>query len=264
MSITDIKEETSIYRVQVLERALDILDCFDYQNRELGLSQIAKATGLNMSTAKRLISNLLDRGYLQQEPVSKQYQLGLRLFELGGIVYSSFSLRKAAVAGMKRLQEETACTILLGAYMEGQLVYIDKLKGRGMIHISSEIGWRRPLHYGMLGMVLMAFLPPEKTNEVLTSVPLAAHTPFSITDPDAFSLRLEEIRKNGYCVEKEEAVEGIIGIAAPIRDHSRQVVAALGAALPVSQEDKKEVRHIVSLLEQVVKEISGNLGYMKI
>ncbi len=264
MTITDTKEDTSIYRVQVLERALDILDCFDYQNRELGLSRISKATGLNMSTTKRLISNLLDRGYLQLDAETKQYQLGLRLFELGGIVYSSFSLRKAAAAGMKRLQEETACTILLGARMDGQLVYIDKLKGRGMINISSEIGWRRPLHYGMLGMVVMAFQPPEKAKEILASSPLAAYTPFSITDPDAFSLRLEEIRKNGYCVERQEAVEGIIGIAAPIRDHSRQVAAALGAALPISQDDKKEVRRIVTLLEQVVKEISGNLGYMKI
>ena len=88
-----IKKNEQIYRVQALERALDILDCFSFQNREMTLSGIAEATGLNMTTAKRLISNLTNRGYLQQNQDTKSYQLGMRLFELGGIVFSSFSLR---------------------------------------------------------------------------------------------------------------------------------------------------------------------------
>ena len=262
----DVKKQTSagIYRVQVLDRALDILDCFDFQNRELGLSQIAKKTGLNMTTTKRLISNLTDRGYLIQDPQSKHYQLGMRLFELGGIVFSSFSLTKAAADGMTRLQDETGLTILLGTNIDDQLVYIDKRKGRGMIRISSDIGWRRPLHYGMLGMMLLAHTPPEKLKHILETTPLEAHTPHSITDPDAFSLRLEEIRKNGYVVEIEEAVEGIIGIAAPIQDYSRRVVAALGAALPMSQGNKKEIQNIVNALEKTSRDISANIGYLKV
>lgn len=258
------EEDSNIYRVQALERALDILDCFDFQNRDLGLSKISKATGLNMTTAKRLISNLTERGYLRQDPHTKQYQLGIRLFELGGIVFSSFSIHKAAANPMTMLQQETSSTILLGANMDNQLVYIDKRNGNGMINISSEIGWRRPLHYGMLGMVLMAYQTPEKVNEILETSPLKAHTPFSITDRDAFSLRLEEIREKGYCIEKEEAVEGIIGISAPIRDYSRKVIAAMGVAVPVSQGTRKEIQRIVGMLEPCVKEISGNLGYLKI
>ena len=97
-----------IYRVQALERALDILDCFSFQQRELGLTEIAERTGLNKTTAKRLISNLTSRGYLQHVPDTKQYKLGLRLFELGGIVFSSFSLRKAAAYPMTQLQKRTA------------------------------------------------------------------------------------------------------------------------------------------------------------
>lgn len=258
------KEEPGKYRVQVLERALDILDCFSFQDRELGLSQITKLTGLNISTAKRLLSNFTERGYLQQNPQSKQYQLGIRLFELGGIVFSSFSLRKAAGQSMTKLQNETSGTILLGANIEDQLVYIDKRKGQGLISISSDIGWRRPLHYGMLGMVLMADCSSENIKRILTANPLEAYTPFSITDQNAFSLRLEEIRKNGYIVEKEETVEGIIAIGAPIKDYSRKVVAALGVALPISQDNKKEVQRIVGLLKRSAKEISDNLGYMKV
>ena len=261
---TQKDSKTNIYRVQVLERALDVLDSFDFQNRELGLSQIAKKTGLNMTTAKRLISNLTDRGYLDQDLATKRYRLGMRLFELGGVVFSSFSLRRVAAAHMSALQKKTDATILLGAPIEDQLVYIDKRKGRGMIHISSDIGWRRPLHYGMLGMVLLAFCKPAKIKKILRQQPLEAHTPRSITDLGAFSMRLEEIRKNGYCLEYEEAAAGIVGVAAPIRDYTRHVVAALGAALPVSQGTEKEIQHITKMLQLSVEKISDSLGYLKV
>jgi len=257
--------KNSIYKVQALERALDILDCFSFQNRALGLSDIVKITGLNKTTAKRLVSNLESRGYLQQDPQTKAYQLGMRLFELGGIVFSSFSLRRAAASPMTRLQSQTGATVLLGVHIDDQLVYIDKREGNGMLRISSDIGWRRPLHYGMLGMVLMANIDPKDAGKVLSEHPLQSHTPFSITDQDAFSLRLEQIRDQGYVMEKEEAVEGVMGIAAPIRDYTRQVTAALGIALPLGQRNLIEDQdRIVDLVKKACETISSDLGYLKI
>jgi DNA-binding IclR family transcriptional regulator len=260
-----IAPQNSIYRVQALERALDILDCFSFQNRELTLSDVIHRTGLNKTTAKRLITNLTSRGYLQQNPQTKQYQLGMRLFELGGIVFSSFSLRRAAAVPMTNLQSATGATVLLGVRMEDQLVYIDKREGDGMIRISSDIGWRRPLHYGMLGMVLMANLDLKEVRDILRRHPLEKHTPFSITDEDAFSLRLEEIRGQGYVMEKEEAVEGVTGIAAPVKNYTRQVVAALGIALPIGPRTlNANLDRIVELVKKTCAGVSSDLGYLKI
>ncbi len=257
--------KNSIYRVQALDRALDILDCFSFQDRELSLSEIVKITGFNKTTAKRLISNLESRGYLQQDPQTKVYQLGMRLFELGGIVFSSFSLRRAAALPMTRLQNQTGATVLLGVQIDDQLVYIDKREGNGMLRISSDVGWRRPLHYGMLGMVLMSSLDAKDVRKILSEYPLQPHTPFSITDQDAFSLRLEKIRDQGYVLEKEEAVEGVMGIAAPIRDYSRKVMAAVGIALPLAQRNLNEdVDRIVELVKKTCETISSDLGYLKI
>jgi DNA-binding IclR family transcriptional regulator len=220
---------------------------------------------LNKTTVKRLISNLTARGYLQRDPQSKKYQLGMRLFEMGGIVFSSFSLRQAAAYPMTQLQIETGATVLLGVSMEEQLVYVDKRDGDGMIRISSDIGWRRPLHYGMLGMALMASLDSKDVQRILIEDPLEAHTSFSITDNDAFSLRLEQIRDQGYILEKEEAVEGVIGIAASIRDYSRQVVAALGIALPIHTHDRTTgLDGMIDLVKKTCETISSNLGYLKV
>jgi len=216
-----------LYRVQALDRALNILDCFTFRDREMSLSEIIQGTGLNKTTAKRLVWNLTYRGYLKQDPDSKRYQLGLRLFELGGVVFSR--------------------------------------EGSGMIKISSDIGWRRKLHYGMLGMTLMAHSSPERIRHILKAYPLEPYTPFSVTSEDAYILRLEKIRRDGFIVEREEAVEGIMGIAAPIRDYSRRVVAALGVALPVVQGGKDdEIQRIVSLVRKACDDISNDLGYLKI
>jgi DNA-binding IclR family transcriptional regulator len=257
--------QNSIYTVQALERALDILDCFNFQNRELSLSDVVFRTGLNKTTTKRLISNLTRRGYLHQDLKTKKYQLGMRLFELGGIVFSSFSLRRAAAYPMTNLQNETGATVLVGVKNEDQLVYVDKREGDGMIRISSDIGWRRPLHYGMLGMVLMASLDNKEVTRILKKYPLQAHTPFSITDQDAFRLRLEKVRDQGYVLEKEEAVEGVIGIAAPIKDYTRSVSAALGIAVPVSQRNlNQDLDRMVNLVKSTCEKISSDLGYLKI
>jgi IclR family transcriptional regulator, KDG regulon repressor len=254
-----------IYSVQALERALDILECFSFQNRELTLSDVVQRTGLNKTTAKRLIANLTAREYLQQDARGKTYQLGMRLFELGGIVFSSFSLRRAAASQMKHLQSETEATVLLGVRMEDQLVYLDRREGNGMIRIASDIGWHRPLHFGMLGMVLMAHLDQRESGCILERQPLEAHTPLSITDRDAFSLRLEQIRAQGYVLEKGEAVAGAVGIAAPVRDYTRQVVAAVGIALPLGYAGKNnDWDRLVALVKSACAAISSELGYLKI
>lgn len=262
MTNTDNKER--VYRIKSLDKALTILECFSYQKKELNLSELAEQTGIHVSTAKRLVSNLTFRGYLQRDAGSRRYKLGLRLFEMGSIVLSSFSLREASAYSMSRLQSETGGTVLLGLNIQDRLVYVDKREGKGPILVYSEIGQKRPLHYGMLGILLMAYLDQEDVDRVLADTPLEAYTPFSITDRDAFSIRLEEVRKQGYCIEKDEAVEGTIGIAAPIRDHTRKITAALGISLIDDGEVQDRLDSLKNAVMRSCDEISSNLGYLKV
>ena len=258
-----VKPKSTIYRIKALDRALDILDCFTFENREMTLTDIVRRTGLNKTTAKRMLSNLTTRGFLRRDSDSKGYQLGLRLFELGGIVFSSFSLRESASSYMSELQQRTGETVLLATEMEDYLVYIDKRESRGVIRVSSDIGLRRHLHYGVLGMVLMAFLPPDTVRNILQKYPLESYTAHSITDQDAFMRRLREIRKQGYALEKEEAIEGVMGVAAPIRDYSRQVIAALGVVFPAYQNRRdKQLRGIVDAVREAGDTLSASLGYL--
>jgi IclR family transcriptional regulator, KDG regulon repressor len=265
MEQRDDENKKTIYKVQALERALDILDAFSYQRRKMTLADVVSLLGLKKATAKRLLSNLTRRGYLKQDPQTKHYELGLRLFELGGVVHTSFSVRKTATTHMKWLRDETGLSVLMGQCQNDHLVYVEKYDGTSEIKISSSVGERRPLHFGMLGQVLMASLPMEEAQRILAKSPLQAFTPNSITDPDAFWLRLAEIRENGFIIESGEAHQGITGFAAPIRDSSREVVAALGAALPLPDyASENQINRYVRLVRKAAEKISLELGYLKI
>ncbi|MBW1803613.1 MAG: IclR family transcriptional regulator, partial [Deltaproteobacteria bacterium] len=228
------------------------------------LSDLVEQTGIHESTAKRITSHLTFREYLQRDADTRRYRLGLRHFEMGGIVLSSFSLREASAYSMSRLQSETGGTVLLGVDMQDRLVYLERREGKVPTRVPSEIGQKKPLHYGMLGILLMAYLDQEDVDRVLADTPLEAYTPFSITDRDAFSIRLEEVRKKGYCVEKGEAVEGTIGISAPIRNHTREVIAALGISLVDDGEVEDRLHSLSKAVRRSCDEISSNLGYLKV
>lgn len=262
--MTNIDHEERVYRIKSLDKALTILECFSYQKKELNLSELAEQTGIHVSTAKRITSNLTFRGYLQRDADNRRYRLGLRLFEMGGIVLSSFSLREASAYSMSRLQSETGGTVLLGVNIQDRLVYLDKREGKGPVRVHSEIGQKRPLHYGMLGILLMAYLDQEDVDRVLADTPLEAYTSRSITDNDAFSIRLEEVRKQGYCIEKDEAVKGTIGISAPIRNHTRKIIAALGISLIADGEVQGRLHSLSNAVRRSCDEISSNLGYLKV
>jgi len=177
------------------------------------------------------------------------------------VVFSSFSLRRAAARHMSRLQQDTSSTVLLGALIDGRLVYLDRREGQGAIRIVSDIGWNRPPHYGMLGMVLMAWLPADEVTALLARYPLEAVTPATTVDPAAFRQRLARIAEQGYVVEEGEAVEGISGVAAPIRDYTGQVRAALGSAVLQAQHTGETFARVIDAVRSAAAAISRDLGY---
>ncbi|BBO88726.1 IclR family transcriptional regulator [Desulfosarcina ovata] len=254
-------KKQTVYRVQALDRALDILDAFSFQRRRMHLSEAVVQTGLKKTTCKRLMANLTHRGYLKWDAQTKQYELGLRLFRLGSVVHSSFSIRKVAISHIEWLRDQTGLTVLLGQCLEDRLVYVDKREGAGMIKISSSIGEQKPPHFGMLGQMLMAGLDAEKIQWLLDNYPLEPFTADSITEPERFRQRLAEIRQNDFAIETGEAHPGIMGLATPIRDVSHKVVAALGVAIPFPDYAcADQVDRTLDWVRQASENISTELG----
>jgi len=257
-------ENSTFYNNKSLERALQILRVFNTERPSFTLSELSETLVIPKATVLRLCSTLVQYEFLRFERVTKHYSLGLKLFDLGSVVFASFSLRRIAVPYLLRLQEKLGRTVFLGILQDGELVYIDKKEEPlNPIRFASRIGARKPPHFGMLGNVLMAHLSDNDVTELLKRYPLAAITKKTITDETLLRKRLRLIRSQGYYIDQEEAFEGITGVAAPVRDFSGEVVAAVGVGFISSAEDDKGVKRIVRETFKTAVAISQAMGYME-
>jgi len=253
-------------QVRVLDRAIDILDCFSSRTTELSVAEIVERTGLNRSTVRRLLATLARRGLIQETLSVGQYSLGLRLFEMGGIVFSTFSLRDAASEPLAALQDQVSGTILLAARSGDHFVIVDRREGvfdgLAMVSMRSEIGTVRPLTHGPIGQVFMSTLSEPARQALLERYPLEQHTPFSMTDADRLLARLSEVLNAGYARDVNEIVEGIMGLAVPILDFSSETVGVLCLGVPTTREnDVPFVEAALASLRQASAAISTNMGY---
>jgi IclR family transcriptional regulator, KDG regulon repressor len=255
------KRSSKQYNVRAVERAIAVLNTFSIASQELSLKEVAGRTGLSKPTTFRILSTLENHRYLRFEAASMSYRLGSKLLELGGVALSSSALRGVARPHLNQLQALTGSTVLLGTLMDGALVYIDKRETAGPIRIASDIGWRRTPHFGMLGQILLAFQEPEELEKLLAEAPLVPHTRYSPATPEAFEARLGEIRRDGYVVESNEAIEGVWGVAAPIHGLEGNVIAAVGIASPLSERSEPRIAELVAAVRGCADSISEGLGW---
>jgi IclR family KDG regulon transcriptional repressor len=261
-SRTTTIDSDSSYRVQVLERAIDVLELFSVHRRELSIQEIVDLTGLNRSTVRRLVAILRRRGLLQEDPATRKYRLGVWLFKMGGLVLSSFSLRQAASQALWDLKNRLKGTILLSVKNEDRFVVVDRWESVVMVSMPTQIGMSRPITYGPLGRVFMSNMDEARIAELLLKWPLEACTPYSVTDIDQFQRELARTAELGYALDIEEVAEGIMGIAAPIMNFAGDIVAALCVGLPATRQgDAEYVNAAIGHLKGACAEISGSLGY---
>jgi DNA-binding IclR family transcriptional regulator len=249
------------YSIRAVERATAVLNSFSFERPELSLKEIADTTVLSKPTAFRILATLEPLHYVALDSLTGKYRLGSRILELGGVARSSLVLRKVARPHLNALQHSSGATVLLGALMNDELVYIDKRETAGPIRVMSDVGWRRGPHFGMLGMVLMAFQDEAEVGRLLAKSPLVPHTHSSIIDREEFLGRLRKVRSDGYVLEVNEAIQGVWGIAAPVLGYGGSVVAAVGIALSVSEKSEKKVAHSVAAVTECARTISRDMGY---
>ena len=250
------------YNIRAVERALSLLDVFSRERRKLTLDELTKLSGLSKPTVFRLLSTLQNHRYILTDKSDGRYQLSSVFLALASSALVSFNLGTVTRPHLVELRNKAQATALLGVLVEDRLVYLDKREGKGPVRLAADIGWRRdPPNYGMLGMTLMAYLDPSEADRLLAEYPLSGYTRKSITDLLLFKHRLQEIRERGYTVEFGEAIEGVWGVAAPVWNSDREVVAAVGAALPMTVINNERIAEAIKLVKSCANDISSSLGH---
>jgi IclR family KDG regulon transcriptional repressor len=250
------------YSIQALQRGMKVLDALLNARTPLSLEQICAYTGLPKSTAFRIIVNLLQGQYLVE--TEKGYWLGLKMLRFGALVEEELDLIQQARPFLTQLRDQVNETIHLAVLDDDlRVVYVEKLSTQHAVGLMmSRIGITAPMHCTGLGKAMAAFLPEDKVHHWIRTHGLEPVTKTTIINEEAFLQELREIRSRGYAVDDGEFEASVRCVAAPIRDRTGRVIAAIS----ISGPDIRMPAPLIgsSMAMQVLKTaqlISQALGY---
>ncbi len=238
--------------VKSLVKALSVLECFSVEQPELGISEISRTLGLQKSTVYNILSTFQKCGYLTKNPQTSKYALGLKVLHLAYIVSSHHGLRDLFLPSLSRIARETKEVCYFGILDEREVLYIEAASPSLQQQTRNILGERAPLYCTGLGKAMLAHLPPEEIDLILSS-PMRAFTGFTITDPAALRQQLEEVRANGYAVDNMEHEFGIRCVAVPVFGSSGQVMAAVSVSGPSPRFDPETVIRDAKLIADVLQ-----------
>src|SRR5260221_3358806 len=248
-------------RLSSVANAIRLTKAFSEQEYEMGISALAARLGLAKSTVHRLASTLVEYDILEQNRETGKYRLGLALFELGALVRRKMDAVSESRGQMHALVESTGETVQLAVLDHLSVLYIRIRESRQAVRMSSSPGSRAPAHCTSVGKVLLAHQPPEIVKQVVDNG-LTRYTENTITSPERLFDELASIRTRGYAIDDEEIEVGLRCVAAPIRDHTGQVTAAISVAAPVQRMTKRNLQTTVPTIIAAADSISKRLGYM--
>jgi len=216
----------------VLERAFSLLEVLGSDGASLGLAELARRAGLPKATAYRLANQLIDLHVLER--TGQEYQLGLKLFELGNSVARQRELREAALPFMEDLYEATHETIHLGVLDDVEVLYVEKIAGRRTCTVPTTLGARKPLYCTGLGKAILAYSTPQLLEAVIQNG-LPRRTQYTITDPHRLQVELTRAAETGVTYDREEFEIGITCVASPLLNRAGRAWAAISVTGPTTR-----------------------------
>lgn len=248
--------------IQTVHNIAKLLRCFTENEGELGVMQLSRMLDMHKSTVSRLLTSLQQESFVDKNPQTGKYQLGLSLVYMAGIVLDRLDLRKVVQPHIRKLANQTQETINIAVLDRDMCLNIDSVISPKPIQHAGRLGRRYALHCTSTGRVLLANLPLNEQKELIPN-PLPAYTDKSITDHQTLEKILIQVHEQGYAIVHEEFQEGLSAAAAPIRDHTGRVIAAISVSGPTYRMGTEEIEKFIEPLQKTAQVISQELGYSK-
>lgn len=243
-----------------LNKCFDLIDAFDAHHPELSLTELSRRLSLPLSTVHRLLSTLTQRGFVRQDPVTKRYTLSMKFWEKGCLVLNWNGLTAKARAFMEELNRRFDETVTLGVMEDGYSVYVDELQSSHPIGTQRYLGRRVPGHASATGKAILAHRSDELKRVLERG--LAEFTPRTITGRAELLRELERIRQRGYSVGRREWLANVVGVAAPVWNHSGRVVAAISVSSPSDRMPAGRIREVGPVVSDAAGRLSKELGHV--
>ena len=227
----------------------------------MSIADLSLRLNMDKSTVHRLVNTIKEAGYITQDSKSKEYENGIKLFEIGQGVIERGGLSAAARPFIELLAEQTGETVNLALRMENRMIIIDKIESKSTIKAGINIGAVLPMHITGMGKAVLAYMAEDEMDGILSSMEFENLTGNVKASKASTAPRLDEVRKQGYAIDNEEYVDGLICIGAPIFDHNRAPVAAVSISFPSQRFDKEYECEYPGFVKEAALKISRHMGY---
>ncbi|MDI6782657.1 MAG: IclR family transcriptional regulator [bacterium] len=248
---------------QSVERSLRILALLGENPIGLGVTEISRLLKINKSTVYRLLFTLETHKFVEQNPDSEAYRLGLKIFELGSRVMHTLELREVAIPYLKTLaakSNETAHLVVRDGY---DVVYLAKEEPIHPIRMVSRLGSTAPLHCTAVGKAILAALSNRDIKQLYGKYTgWRKYTRNSIKCLHDLVKELDLIRNQGYAVDREEFNPGVCCVGAAIHDCTNNVVGAISLSGPKFRFTNRRIKELTKMVITASEQISRRLGYL--
>lgn len=244
----------------MVDKSLALIDVLGRSQKPLGVAEIAELLGVARTSIYRLIAPLDERGYVRKVEGAR-YSLSLKFIELAEIVREGLELRRIAYPVMERLRDRTELAVHLVVRDGDQAVYVEKVESNRPVRLYTRVGRRVPLHVAACPRLLLAYCTDEEVAAYLRCASLVKFTPNTVADVDQIWRLIREVRRTGFSTGYGELEPETAAVAVPVRDHTREVVAALSLAGPEWHFRNEDLSELVKCSREAAAEISAEMGF---
>ncbi|HXZ49898.1 MAG TPA: IclR family transcriptional regulator [Usitatibacter sp.] len=246
---------------QTVQKALNLLEALIRSGQPRRLTELARQLDLTKPNVYRLLSTLTALGYVKKDPVTTLYSPTLKVWELGSLLVRDVDLVAVAQPHLRRLCEQSRESVQLAVFDSGFGVYVDKVDSPQPLKAITSIGSRVPASIISTGKALLAWLPPDALDQAMAH--LKRYTPLTLIQRKDIERDLEQTRQRGYAVNRGEFRMGVCGIAAPVRDRTGAVVAALGVWGAEKAMLGPRHEELARMVTATARDVSRDLGYVE-
>ena len=244
----------------VINKVFDILEVLGEAVEGRSVSELTTILGLPIATVHRLLQQLAQRGYVEQDTTSKRYYLGLSVLTLRGGAILSLKIVPRLRSLMRDTMQETQQLTQLWVYRAGQVVQVDRVETANSASHFFPLGNQVPAHRSAPGRIFLAELTHEALEAYLARTDLEAQTEYSLTTPESIREELQQIARQGYAIANEEERLGLWTIAAPVCNSTGKSVAALAIAIKDVKPDPEDFARLIRIIVHNAQLMSSTLS----
>ncbi|WP_419656191.1 transcriptional regulator, IclR family [Desulfosarcina variabilis str. Montpellier] len=248
--------------VESLNRGFKLLSIVCKSTTPLSLSELSKQSNLSISTIQRLTYTLQQMDLIDRDHQTKKFKIGPEMITLSFTVIDNLALKKVAFPYMQELNDQINEVVSLAVFSGTQIILIDSIETQQILNVSTSGGVSIPVHATASGKAMLAYIPDDKADFLLSKLSFEKFTENTITSIQAFKAQLQKVRENGFAWSIEESNYGLNTVAAPIRRNDGDVLAALLVLVPtVRVSEAKLINEYGPQVAKMAKRISFDMGF---